>query len=278
MTKIKLLLLFVVFIILSQLNYSPDDTLINVDFDNNDDGNYTPANLENDWGNYEDIISLVRTNIISDSSQNGNKYLEVLYPLDSIGSRACGASFTVAIEPKEEYWLGYKLKFKDGFSFRLGGKLPGLTSGGEKYTGGNLPKNGEGWSARYMWRKEGEAVVYLYYIDMPGIWGQDLPLNVSFIPERWHKITQHIILNRDNEKNGTLEVWFDGKKVLEKNDLRFRTENKGLIDAFYFSTFHGGNQSNWAPEVDSYIFYDDFIIDTKPDYLVKKGYIVKDQP
>jgi len=69
---------------------------------------------------------------------------------------------------------------------------------------------------------------------------------------------------------------FDSKKVLECKDVRFRLENKRLIDAFYFSTFHGGKQPDWAPEIDSYIFYDDFAIDTEPDYLIKHGNINKD--
>jgi len=112
-----------------------------------------------------------------------------------------------------------------------------------------------------MWRKGGQAVVYLYYVDMPGTYGEDLLLDrATFLPGKWHQLTQHIRVNAPCQSNGVLDVWFDGKKVLSRSDIRFRVGEKGLIDSLYFSTFNGGSTMEWAPGVDSFAFFDDFTI------------------
>ena len=167
--------------------------------------------------------------------------------------------------PSEELWLSYYVKFGTGFDFRRGGKLPGLASGGGRYTGGNRPVNGEGWSARYVWRPEGGAAVYLYYVDMPDQWGEGLALQeFTFTPGTWHQVTQHIKLNTNDDANGVLETWVDGTQYLSRADIRFRLGDQGLIDSLYFSTFHGGKKQDWAPRVDSTAFFDGFVVSREP--------------
>ena len=169
------------------------------------------------------------------------------------------------LPPAEEYWLSYRVKFEEGFDFRRGGKMPGLTSGGGKFTGGRHPTEGEGWIARYMWTRGGGAIVYFYSVDMPGKWGEGLKLpGVTFIPGRWHRLTQHIRINAPGQADGVLEVWFDGKQVYQDTRERFRRGRQGLIDSFYFSTFHGGNTPDWAPKTDSAARFDDILITADP--------------
>ena len=68
--------------------------------------------------------------------------------------------------------------------------------------------------------------------------------------------------------NGIMEVWLDGNKVIYDEKVRYRVAPLGEINSFYFSTFHGGNTTSWAPKNDSYIYFDDIKVScVKPDNL-----------
>lgn len=206
-----------------------------------------------------------RGSILQADTRPASKYLRMGYPAGGVGPDESGGQFLVGLPSCEELWLSYELRFDKGFDFCKGGKLPGLTSGGSKYTGGTIPSEGQGWSARYMWNAGGKAIIYLYTIDMPGKWGAALPLQgVQFKPEHWHRLTQRIRLNTEDAANGILEVWFDGTLVLQREDIRFRIGDKGKIDSFYFSTFHGGNTADWAPKHDSSACFRNFTISESP--------------
>ncbi|MDU0355078.1 hypothetical protein RS130_15270 [Paraglaciecola aquimarina] len=98
-----------------------------------------------------------------------------------------------------------------------------------------------------------------------GKWGEDLALGeFHFKTEQWHTLTQHIRVNDMNESNGVLKVWIDGKKRLDRNNIRFRGQPTALIDSFYFSTFHGGNSAEWGPKTNSSAYFDNFIISSTP--------------
>lgn len=247
--------------------------IVHVQFDSDAVGPYTSEMLKRDWGKITWANLYDRAHIVFDEEAGRGNVLRIDYPKGAVGPGQGGGQFVVPLPPSEELWLSYCLKFGKGFDFRLGGKLPGLTSGGGKYTGGRIPKEGDGWSARYMWKRGGKAIVYLYYVDMPGKWGENLRLEgAAFTPGTWHQITQHIKVNTPGEANGVLEVWFDGKKVLSCANLRFRIGEKGPIDSFYFSTFHGGGSREWAPRVDSFCFFDDFLVSREPPgYLLDRS-------
>lgn len=190
------------------------------------------------------------------------KILRIYYPKGKYGSEWTGSQFLVNLEPGDAYELSYKVKFEEGFDFRLGGKLPGLTSGGEKFTGGHHPAHGEGWSARFMWRKGGQAELYLYYVDKLSDWGDSHRLKgIVFETGKWYRIRQRVTLNDPDKANGRIKVWVNGTSVLDLQDLRLRIGEQGWIDSFYFSTFHGGNTIDWAPQNDSYARFDDLKID-----------------
>ena len=241
-----------------------DTNIINVTFNNDQPGKYTKDMLKKDFPmlNWQSLFD--RASIVKDAREERGNVLRVEYPRGSVGPQEGGVQFLVTLPKSEELWLSYYVKFEKGFDFRLGGKLPGLTSGEGKYTGGNKPNKGEGWSARYMWRKHGEGVIYLYYIDMPGKWGENIKLEFYFKPGKWHKLVQHVKLNTNSKTNGVLEVWIDGVKKLSRDDIRLRLKDRGLIDSFYFSTFHGGNNKDWAPHVKSVALFDDIVVSEKP--------------
>jgi len=211
------------------------------------------------WTEFYDRIS-----ISGKPGELEDQCLQAKYPKNTYGPKENGGQFLMELPVADEYYLSYSFYFCKGFDFRKGGKLPGLTSGGAKYTGGNRPVNGDGWSARFMWLKNGKFIIYLYYADMKGRYGEELELNSRIARKEWNQLVQHIRINQPGQSNGILEVWLNGKKVLSRNNIRFHKGEHGKIDSFYFSTFHGGNDPSWAPKQDSYILFDNVVIDTIP--------------
>ncbi|MCF2948895.1 polysaccharide lyase [Paraglaciecola aquimarina] len=239
--------------------YTFSESKLEVNFNNSPIGPYQKSSIVSDWPQLKWQALSQRAEIVPNDSNDHS--LKIYYPKGAVGPSQGGGQFLLPLQPATDLWLSYQVKFDPNFDFRLGGKLPGLTSGGSKYTGGNKPTKGEGWSARYMWREDGEAIIYLYYMDMKGKWGDDLTLaGFHFQPNEWHTLVQHIRINDMQQSNGVLEVWIDGDKKLSKTDLKFRAQETAIIDSFYFSTFHGGNTKDWAPKHDSYAYFDNFII------------------
>lgn len=243
-----------------------ETAVFTLNFENNSVGAYTDTDLLNDVGNVTWNIVEDKASIVEDNTHG--KVLKVKYPKGAVGPKEGGIQFDKPLPESNEYYLDYNVKFGENFDFALGGKLPGLTSGGEKYTGGVHPDNGEGWSARYMWREEGAIILYFYHMDMEHKWGDIVEMNTTFEKNKWYRITQHLKMNDTDKFNGVMEVWVNGKKVVNDTEVRYRLAPLGNIDSFYFSTFHGGNTEDWAPKNDSYCFFDNFKVTTnKPQGL-----------
>lgn len=113
-----------------------------------------------------------------------------------------------------------------------------------------------------MWRRDGDAVQYLYHPDQPGVYGEDFRWDRRFEPGRWHTVEHRFVMNSPTENNGVLQAWFDGTQALYVDDLRFWDVNSFAIDYFYVSTFFGGSDDTWAPTKDEYISFDDVVIST----------------
>lgn len=239
------------------------DYPVAVDFQNAPLGPYDEARVKTDWPGYDWGDLGPRANIVKDPADAKNQVLEVKYPAGKIGSEESGAQFLVRLPKTDEAELSYRVRFGPGFEWTRGGKLPGLTSRGTSFTGGKAKPDGTGWSARYMWRPKGKVVVYLYHMDMPGTYGDDVMLqDFTAEPEKWYRIKQRIRVNTGEKPDGILQVWVDGKLVVDRAGIRFRKEPKGPVDCFYFSTFYGGNSQDFAPEKDRVAWFDDFKIAT----------------
>lgn len=209
-----------------------------------------------------------RASVVTDELR-GN-VLQIYYPKNGFGPEGSGSQFLAGLPPRTHYYLDYYLKFNEDFDFKIGGKLPGLTSGGSTYTGGTDPVNGEGWSARYMWSSQtnNDAFLYLYYIDQQDTYGEAVYFGKNFKKGQWQRITQEIKVNDENQNNAEIKVWLDGQLVVHKKDFRLRVAPNGLIDSFYFSTFFGGSDASWAPARDSRICFDEIRVTTEvPDFL-----------
>lgn len=198
---------------------------------------------------------------------SGSRAIRVAYPAGNYGTQRTGAQAPLTLPPQAQYFSSYALRFSDDFDWggtNEGGKLPGL-AGGSNCSGCVVCDGTNGFTARLMWRPEGEAVLYLYHMDKEATCGQNIPLknqegqNIHFQRGRWYTVTQRVKINSGNDSNGEVEMWIDGEQVLLHTGVRF-VNNGGMVDNFYFSTFHGGNDSSWAPDRNSYIWFDDLKI------------------
>lgn len=215
---------------------------------------------------------LERTTRVLDSAKK-HHVLRVTYPAHKFGNDHSGAQWITYLNGKyEKLTLTYEVKFESGFAFVKGGKLPGLIGGHRKdhphstLTGGHKPNGKDGWSARIMWRRDGNVVQYVYHPDQPENFGHDFPWRIDgrparFIPGQWHVVKTEIQMNTPGKKNGVIRSWLDGEPALEVTTLRFRDVAEIGIDAVYFSTFYGGDEPSWAPPMKTHTFFDHFQVD-----------------
>lgn len=193
------------------------------------------------------------------TDDNGGRIIRVTYPQGKWGSSDSGAQFMTELPPQREYKCSYRVRFSEDFDFAKGGKLPGLAGGNA--TAGLKRPDGDGWTARYMWRKRGALVLYLYHIDQRGKQGDDISLDVRAVPGQWLKLTQIVTVNRLNQTDGRIRVWVNDNLVLDRKNLHLQKNGKAPVDRFYFSTFFGGNGADWAPQNDVTIDFADLKVE-----------------
>lgn len=195
--------------------------------------------------------------------------LRLKYPKGCVGTskkNGCAVQFSLSLGSlnADELWCSYEVYFEKDFDFRNGGKLPGFC-GGKCYTGGDKPKEADGWSNRVMWKKDGFLTQYVYHYGQKDRYADNFKWNLNgeipqkrIRPEKWHQILMRVKMNDVEPENGMLpngilQTWFDGELVVDLDSLVFRNRSDLKIDRFYFSTFHGGNDKNFAPRRDSFI-------------------------
>ena len=206
--------------------------------------------------------------------KDGSHALQIRYPKGTWGHDG-GAQWAYPISGNHtDLYFEYHVRFKSGFDWALGGKLPGLGANEYKTTGGTLANGTNGFSARLMWRENGKAVAYVYRVNRPSgtTHGEDWEFKkngnkVYFQRNKWHKVKMRVRLNtvRSNGSvvnNGRMICWLDGSKVLDKQNIRFRTTNSMKIDTMQFSTFFGGWGETWAPDQDAYAVFDNLHVFT----------------
>ena len=235
-------------------------------FQNSDWQTYWGVQSKGAWGLQEN------TEVISDPTGKFAKVLRVKYPKGSASPNAVrtenaplgGAQFyaKLGMTPQDSLLLSYSLRFSDNFEFVKGGKLPGLY-GGTAVSGGNIPDGTDGFSTRFMWRKNGDGEVYAY-LPSSTDYGTSIGRgNWRFKPGVWYKIEQEVTLNQPGKADGRIRVWLDTKLVLDQGGLIFRTVNTLKIEGIFFSTFFGGEDTTWAPSKDVSADFADFKV-SKP--------------
>ena len=263
------------------------DTVSFVNFENRSVGVYGNAEAKEDfkrnstdgsWWYAMDKNNGENSKVVYDGEEHGN-VLQLKYPKGCVGPNdndtpACaGQIIQPLVKTADTMWSAYDIFFEDGFEFQLGGKLPGLC-GGKCYTGNAMPQTGDGWSARIMWRKDGNAVQLIYFMGQESVYGDDFKWDLNgTIPQKqfttgtWHRIVNKVSMNTiaspgNGDKNGRVQTWLDGELVLDVDTLRLRDYDTVKVDKFYLSTFHGGSSAEWAPTHDCFIRYDNFTVST----------------
>lgn len=254
-------------------------------FDHHTSGLYTEDDLDADFNTpvWEDGVREGRISIVEGAEAYGGSgsSLAVAYPSGEHGTKETGGQWKLDLDEEyEEAYLSYRIKFKSGFDFVRGGKLPGLAGGSSP--SGSSPADGfNGWTGRLMWRTDFEgtsgspeqlvsnAISYAKYTDS-GFAGDgeqedklywfgaddDLkPINSG----QWYQITQRVKLNQPGVADGILQIWLDGELVHDQTDVLFRLTPDLKIDQMYFSTFFGGG-SSWKTSKDETVYFDDFVI------------------
>ena len=206
------------------------------------------------------------TEISTEEAYSGNQSLKVTYSSDE---RVKTAS-KWELPPEQEYFSTYWVFFPEDFEFngveKSGAKLPGLGSD-EVPTGGDDVTGDNGYSARYMWRYDGQAELYLYHMDKAGTYGDSVKFQYDngdyafFEKGEWQQITQRVKVNDGNQANGEIDVWLNGQQVVDIDGVRL-SDNGQLTDVFYLSTFYGGGSTIWLPPEDTEAYFDDIIIST----------------
>jgi hypothetical protein len=119
-----------------------------------------------------------------------------------------------------------------------------------------------------MFKEDGTVCGYLYYMDMPGEFGEKLFLQVNgrltrLVKGDWNTIAIYVKMNHPAKKDGLLKIAVNGEIGLYLNCVRYRVSEKLKIDQLLFSTFFGGDDPTWAPPEDAYLLFNKF----KVDYL-----------
>lgn len=215
-----------------------------------------------DWG-WENL------EVIDDETGKFNQIIRVRYPAGSASPRVSrredrplgGSQFyaDLGIEPRDRLRLSYYIRFSENFDFVKGGKLPGLF-GGRGNSGGKIPDGTDGFSTRYMWRRDGEGEVYAY-LPTSEEYGTSIGRGSwKFQPGRWYYLEQVVTLNDRNENNGRVRVYVDGTEKIDLQNLTFRTTETLKIEGLFFSTFFGGGNASWATPRDVYIDFANFSV------------------
>jgi hypothetical protein len=117
------------------------------------------------------------------------------------------------------------------------------------------------WSARFMWRRDGKGELYTYLppyttsqfavnkkvctvqpqSDCNPTYGASIGRGAfHFEIGQWNHISERIKLNDPGKANGELEVFYNGKSVINVNGLIIRDSDKGRIRGIQMVTFFGG--------------------------------------
>lgn len=104
-----------------------------------------------------------------------------------------------------------------------------------------------------MWRDAGVGEVYAY-LPTSETWGTSLGRgSFSFTPGSWMSISEYVKLNTPGTEDGVVDLYINNKLVHHATNLRFRDTDSLKIDKFYFETFFGGHEHDWAVPYNTYI-------------------------
>jgi hypothetical protein len=224
------------------------------------------------------------------SAPDGKEAMRATYPKGSwtfnhspqggISFYAPGAD-SLDFTKAKEVTFGYSVFFQKGFDFNKGGKLPGMYGGNSdaEATGCSGGRRSTAcYSARLMWRTDGAGEMYTYLPDytVSGFSANKGVCNVkpesecnpeygasvgrgsfSFPTGEWTTVSERVRLNDVGKANGELQLWVNGKSVINVDGLILRDSSAGRHRGIQMQTFFGGSTEEWAsPKTQSTYFAD----------------------
>ena len=236
-----------------------------ISFDKDTPGHYTEADYFRDWNCPGWSMGLNNVSIVGkQAARNGQgQALRITLPKGASGcvdEKTC-ANWKPHIGAQlDSLSYSYWVNFPTNFDFVRGGKLPGIGSF-EPRVGGGKPNGHDGWSVRVMWENTGKLGQYVYHMDQPSHFGDFFVWDAPPLERgKWYQIKTLVRLNTPGKSDGIITTWLNGKEVLNKRDLRFRTGNDLKIERFLFAVFFGGTGAEWAPPRDETVYLDDFTL------------------
>lgn len=202
-------------------------------------------------------------------------------PLGGVSFYAPGPS-SVDLTNAKEATFGYSIYFENGFAFNMGGKLPGLYGGNsdsESISCSGGRRSTACFSARLMWRTNGEGEMYTYLppFDDGRFAANKKQCDVApeshcnptygasvgrgafqFTPGQWTTVSERVRLNDVGQANGELELFVNGESVISVKGLILRDSSAGRIRGIQMQSFFGGSSSEWASPKDQDIYFSDF--------------------
>ena len=277
-SKQRLLAIFLLLLSLSSYGniFNLDETPLTsgqtwlIDFDEHEEGAYGWFQHYLDWSAPKWQMGRNLVSVVNGKEAYSGKSLKLRYPkgISSCKGKKRCIFWPVNLGTKlDKLYYGYRFKFEKDFEFVKGGKLPGI-SGGQPSKGGQAPNGKDVWSVRMMWNGKGQLVQYVYHPDQPGKYGDVMFFEGKEPIERglWHTVQTYVELNTPGKKNGRIITWLDGKKVLNRENMRFRDIQGLEIDRFQFVSFFGGNGPDWAPTKDEFTYIDDVRLSLTPPF------------
>jgi hypothetical protein len=245
----------------AQININDLNIVFQQDFNNDQTGDYTLSDFNDDWNYPHNTQRQDLVDIVTDGDEH-SKYMRGYFPIGKIGAVESGWTWNTSLAGFTELYFSYDLRFKSGFVWVLGGKIPGITGG--KVYAGTQPAYDDGFSVRGMWAPNGSLVYYLYHQDRQTIYGEPILWpNFNFTAGIWYNITFRVVLNSVQNSvglhDGILEGFINGKLIFQKTNINFRNFDNIKIDNISNCSFFGGAEAAFNPQRDEWLDLDNFI-------------------
>jgi len=246
---------------------SPAGSIFKIFFENNfntdQPGSYVGEEFESGWNNPIGATRQNTMDILNDEYSSRGNYMRGYFPINTHSPYLGGWSWNTRLaEPAEEIYFSYDIRFKQGFDWVQGGKIPGVTGG--RVESGTKPGPDDGFSVRLMWKEAGRLVFYVYHHDQTIDFGNSYYWqDFAFHTGEWYNITFRIVMNSlsgsAGNNDGILEGFVNGRLVIQLNNFRFRNLPDIHIDNLYICSFFGGNDSTWNTTSNEWIDTDNYV-------------------
>ncbi len=251
--------------------------IFNQNYENDTPGLYNHAEWAQDFNNPAFANGLDKTVIVN--TADASRVMQWNYPKGSVGPSQGGGQWEAPFTPQDEVYMSYNIKFKPGFDWAQGGKLPGLRGGPNSYGPGERPGWSDGFSNGLMWGHGyggqddiGALYFYTYYQDMASIYGDCRRWgNFKFQTDHWYNVTIRMVMNTvksdgsGGNADGIMEGFIDGKLLVSVTGLRLRNVSTIHIDKMKIYTFFGGSGAEYAALRDEWSMIDDVYMFTYAD-------------